>query len=178
MSTPSIRIRPSFGSYRRHDQLEQRGLPRAVPADHSERLARPDCEAQVGERRLVGSRIGEGDVLELDLTTHRRRNLDRRCFDRHRGLGLHELEQVVQVQVVLVHPGEAAEDALNRALHRLRRGRVQRQVAEAQAPADRLQRHIEIGDRCGDRADVAQPESSQVAPGDLGSLAGVVARRR
>ena len=81
-------------------------------------------------------------MLEADLSAHRLRNLERGGRDGHRRLGLHQLEQVVQVKVVLVHARKAAEDALDRALHLRGCRRVQRQVTEREPADDGLQGHI------------------------------------
>ena len=112
-------------------------------------------------------------MLEGDLAAQGDGHRDRLGRSGQRAPGLHEFEQVAQVEVVLVHARKAAQDALDGALDRLRRGGVERQVAERQAAEDRLQRHIQVGDGGGDRAQRAPEEADRVAPRDQPALAPV-----
>ena len=48
-----------------HDEVDQRGLPRAGGTDDRDRLAGLDAERQVGDERPLRC-VGEADVLELD----------------------------------------------------------------------------------------------------------------
>ncbi len=56
--------------------------------------------------------------------------------------GSQELEEVAQVQVVLVHGAETAQQPLDRRLDGARRCRVQREIAERQAPGHNLERNV------------------------------------
>src|SRR5713101_59010 len=127
------------------DQLEQGRLAGAVPADYGQRLARLDSEAEVGQRVGLSARVGECHVVKADLAAHRLRDLHRGGRRLHRRLRLHQLEQVVQVEVVLVHPRKAGEDALDRTLNRRCSRRVQREVAQREPADDRLQRYVQVG---------------------------------
>ena len=114
-------------------------------------------------------RLGD-EVLgatHLDLPAQRHRYRLRLRGDRHRWLLRHQLDEIVQVQVVLVHPGEAAEDALDRVLHRNRGLRIGGQGANRKMACDRLERDVQIGERGDDRADVAKRESGHVATNHL-----------
>jgi hypothetical protein len=86
------------------DELEQRRLAGAVAPNHCQRLARLDGEAQIGERVLLGAGIRERDAFEPDLSTHPLRHRRRNLCDGQRGFRGHELIEIGQVQVVLVHP--------------------------------------------------------------------------
>ncbi len=153
---PSIRMRPP------------------VAADDRDRLTGVDGEAQVRQRILGRARVREAHVVESDLTPDGVGNRDGFGGSGERTRRLHQLEEVAQIEVVLVHPGEAAEDALDRVLHRLRRGRVEREVAERELADDRLERDIQIRHRGGDRAEVAPEKTDQVTPHHLPALPAVV----
>ena len=99
------------------DELDQGRLPRPVAADDGDGLAGTDREADIGDRVFVSTRIPERDVLEHDLT-HGLADLGDTCPrvgpiggrlmldpDRRR----QQLEQVVEIEVVLVHRAEPAE---------------------------------------------------------------------
>src|ERR1700694_1743029 len=111
------------------DQLEERRLPGTIAADNGDRLSRGDGETQVGQRVLGCSWVGEADVLEADLTFNWIWQGDWVCGCRQRARRFHQLEQVAQVEIVLVHAGEPTEDSLDRVLHRLRRRGVKGEVA-------------------------------------------------
>ena len=132
------------------DELEQRRLAGAVAADDRQGLPRLDREAR--RRSAPGSRRpGRRSVTFSNVISPRsgsgtgRRARARTGIDGSLG---HQLEEVVQVEVVLVHAREAAEDALDRVLHRHARPACRAvRCAQRQPAGDRLQRDVEIGDR-------------------------------
>ena len=99
-------------------------------------------EVEVAQHGVLGVRVGERDVLEADLPVQRQRHRLGLFGYRHQRFLGHQLVEVVQVEVVLVHPGEAGKDALDRVLDRGRGLGVGGQVTEGQPTGDRLQRHI------------------------------------
>src|SRR5205814_3215305 len=117
---------------------EKSGLAGAVAANYRQRLARCDRERQVAQRLALGAGVREADILERDLATQRLRYCSGRLLDRHDRLSVHQLGEVVEVKVVLVHPGEAAEDAQERVLHLRRSVRVLDERATPQVSGARL----------------------------------------
>src|SRR5207248_8996844 len=82
--------------------------------------------------------------------------------DRHRWLPGHQLDEIVEVEVVLVHAREAAEHALARVLHLHRRLGVCGQATQRHPAGDRLQGDVQIRYRRDNRAEVAQHATWQV----------------
>ena len=127
-----------------------------------QRLARPSPGSGTRRARTRSRRDGR--------TTGERRS---RAGLLDPGLGGQELEQVVQVQVVLVHRAEPAEQPLDRALDGRRRLGEQRQVAERQPAGDRLERDVEVGQGAGEGGDRPQTKPDEVA-GRRRAAAGVL----
>src|SRR5690606_32918270 len=88
-------------------ELDQRGLARAVLADQGQLLARTQVERDAGEGRAIAAGIGERDVLEGQAVS--RALTDDPGAGRRDHRGLEELVQVGQVEVVLVHATDRGE---------------------------------------------------------------------
>ncbi len=155
------------------DELEERRLAGSVSPDHRQCLPRLDGEAEVGQRVRVGSRVREREMVEPDLSAQLRGHRGWLTRHFHRRLLRHQLVEVVQIEVVLIHSREAAEDRLDRALDLRRSLCVKAQVADRQLARDRQERDVHVSDSGDDRADVAQSEAGHVPAHELGPLAAV-----
>ena len=118
------------------EQLDQRGLARAVLADDRELAAGRDVQVDAVERELARARIRE---------RRRPRSARRRRASvpsvavpprRHRRR-VEELVEVRQVQVVLVHAADVAERARHRGLRLLEHEDVHRHRADRDRAVDR-----------------------------------------
>ena len=124
------------------DQLEECRLAGAVSSDDGDGLPGRDRETQLGQGILLGVGIGKADLLETDLSAQGAVDGDRFGRRRQTAFRFHQLEEIAQIEVVLVHSGEPAEDPLDRVLNRLGGRCVEGEVAERQSPGDRLDRDI------------------------------------
>jgi hypothetical protein len=89
------------------EQLDHRGLARAVLAHQRKTLARPDVQVDVAQCRCGCSRIHESHALEADAIAGGRAVCGAPAAHRYRLFQV--LVQVGQVQVVLVHPAHGGE---------------------------------------------------------------------
>ena len=111
------------------EELDERGLAGPVLSDQRQLAAGRQVEAHPLERGSIAAGIGEGDVLEADAVARLRTDGDRAARRRH--LGLEQLVQVRQVQVVLVHAADGGQGGRQRRLALLEDEDVHGHVAQA-----------------------------------------------
>ena len=167
-STPSRRIRPVGRVVQPADELDQRRLPRAVPADDRDGLAGHDPEADVGEAPRGPARVAERDVLEDDLAATSSRP------DAAADAGARSAVAAADARSRPASPAartgrsgrggsrtssRTRQEALDRRLDRRRGLGVEGQVAEGQLAGDRLERDVQVGQRAGQDRDRAPDEA-------------------
>ena len=93
-------------------QLLDRGLAGADPADQADPLAGGDPERDVGQRRQVLARVGERDVLELDRALELRPVQEaavRRPLDRQGHHRVQPVERGARLMVAVEHAGDLGQ---------------------------------------------------------------------
>ena len=139
------------------------------------RLARLDREAHVLERRRILAFVGVGDVAEFDALLDGPAERNRLLRRPHERLEVQQLEQRLQVQLVLVHRLQAAEQGRECLRYTVGRLDVQRQTTNADRAAQRSVGDVQEGQAAGQHGKHRPHGARQIPTYDERSLLGVIA---
>ena len=157
------------------NQLHQGRLARPVVAHDRHCLAPGDPEAYVIDRRLVFAFVRVAHVAELDALLDRVAERYRMFRRAHQRLEVEQLEQCLEVQLVLVHrlqPAEQGRECLRNAGGRLD---VQRQATHADRAAERAKGDVEKRQSIGENRQHGPRRARQVPPNHQRPILSVIA---